>query len=604
MKCAALYPDRGLSRSVTSISQFSRLFSAAPTSDVSPSKNSIEMGKDVLMLKPTRDVVEDSIVADSTRTSPNTKRRNRNAPSTAQADALFDEIALHMPLKTLVAIIKKLEKTKLCDTTTRVGRVHNLLETPEMPEWTQRQFKEFLLRKPKQETEANANKEQLESNIKLLEQARDLSAQRPLLWSISQRKKMHQQRKAAATDREDLDDSSVDKTALLIHSQKSRETREEEARELAVLLAERLPEDAHSQLMDVFRTYVEKPRKMRMLYSYLQKCTKAHIHLVASQVATFFYVKHAENDPRLKQHEKEWNKAKQDFSASILRIYDSLEEKETRKTSKDKIAVTLEDLDRLRTRPSDGVKIGRDRQGEKGKDGRRRKQAHLVFDAILLQDQWKPSSRHCERTIFVDNLPVGMEESELVDLYSRCGPVESAQIFNQRMELDPGPRTAKQRRELQVRQKQNLTRNRRRWIRVRTPIYGRITFSSQEGYAYAVDAPMRLFGMVVRKHPMRSIRATDMTSLFLEEIPAGIYSLDIEHRLSKLLHPEIYVCLDVGQHDYTEPSSCEIKFPTFEMADHAYHKLQDLDIEGIVLNWMRTPEDAEKYWTREYTFET
>lgn len=103
---------------------------------------------------------------------------------------------------------------------------------------------------------------------------------------------------------------------------------------------------------------------------------------------------------------------------------------------------------------------------------------------------------------------------------------------------------------------------------------------------------------------MRSIRADDITSLFLEDIPEGMYSLDVEHKLSQLLHPEIYVCLDVGQHDFAEPSSCEIKFPSFQMAYHAYQKLQDLDIEGASLHWMRTPEDAMKYWTREYSFET
>jgi hypothetical protein len=471
-----------------------------------------------------------------------------------------------------------------------------------MPDWTQQRFEEFLLQTPKQELEVNANKEQLESNIELLQKARDLAAQRPLLWSLAQRKKVQHQKKAAATDEDDPGkDTSLDETALALYSQKSKETRRKEAQELAVLLAERLSQEAHSQLMSVFTSYVENG-KMRMLYSNLQKCAKAHIHLVAPQVATFFHVRHAEYDPRLKKHEKEWKDAKEAFSETMLQIYDSLQERG--KTLKDRSADTLGELDRLRTRPSDGVKIGRDRQEEQGKDGRRKKHVHLVFDAISLQDSWQPLVRHCQYQIFIDNLPVDMEESELVDLYSRCGPVESVQIFNRREELDPGPRTAKQRQEQRVKQNQNMTHSRRRWKRPRTPVYGTVTFCSQEGYDFAVDAPMRLFGMVVRKHPMRSIRATDMTSLYIEDIPAGMYSLDIEHKLSKLLHPEIYVCLDVGQHDYAEPSSCEIKFPTFDMAHHAYHKLQDLDIEGSLLNWMQTPEDAEKYWTREYTFET
>jgi hypothetical protein len=265
---------------------------------------------------------------------------------------------------------------------------------------------------------------------------------------------------------------------------------------------------------------------------------------------------------------------------------------------------TLQELDKLRTR-TDGVKVGRDRQNEQARHGRRRKNVHLVFDAMVLQDEWTvtalPQSEHI---VFVDNLPIDMEEADLFDFYSRCGPVQSVQIFNQREELDPGPLSTKRRREQKVKQQQTTSRNRRRWKRPRTPVYAQINFCSHEGHDAAVDAPLRIFGMVVRKHPMRSIRTEDMTSLFLENIPEGMYSLDIEHKLSQLLHPEIYVCITVGQHDFAEPSSCEIKFPSFHMAYHAHQRLQELDIEGASLHWMRTPEDAMKYWTREYSFET
>jgi hypothetical protein len=332
---------------------------------------------------------------------------------------------------------------------------------------------------------------------------------------------------------------------------------------------------------------------------------------VAQHVATFLYVHTHEADPRVVRREKEWKAHQDDFYESVLQIHHVLENRTTdttqqnkssRRGLKGKNAAMLGELDKLRTRPSDGVKVGRDRQQEQARHGRRRKNVHLVFDAMLLQDEWNVPTPQQQYIVFVDNLPIDMEETDLFDLYSRCGPVQSVQIFNQREELDPGPMTAQKRREKKVNQR--MSRNRRRWKRPRTPVYGQITFVTQQAYETAVDAPLRIFGMVVRKHPMRSIRTMDMTSLYLEDIPQGMYSLDIEHKLSHLLHPEIYVCLNIGQHDFAEAASCEIKFPSFEMANYAYHKLQELDIEGCSLQWMRTPEDAMQYWTREYSFET
>ena len=345
-----------------------------------------------------------------------------------------------------------------------------------------------------------------------------------------------------------------------------------------------------------------------MLWTNLSKCVSTHIHFVAEDVANFFYVHHSTSaDPRLRQRGKEWEEEQAQFVESMLQIYDALKippnPMSQARNLIGKNAETLGQLDRLRTRPSDGVKVGRDRKHQQAIPGRRRKNVHLVFDAMLLKDEWEPSEQQ-QYIVFVDNLPIDMEEPDLFDLFSRCGPVQSVQIFNRREELDPGPLSAKKRRERKVQQRQSVRHNRRQWKRPRTPVYGQITFTSQEGYESAIDAPLRIFGMVVRKHPMRTIRPMDMTSLYLEDIPEGMYSLDIEHKLSQLLHPEIYVCLNIGQHDFAEPSSCEIKFPSFEMAQHAFYKLKDLDIEGVSLHWMRTPQDAMKYWTREYSFET
>lgn len=553
------------------------------------------------------------VVTDESPKTKKKKTKRKKRPTQKRARKLFDEIAPHLPLKTLSAITRKLKRSapKINNVTTRVGQVHALLETANIPPWAQRRFTEFLLKRPFTDFEesfpVDVNKESLESHTKLLMKARDLSAQRPLLWSLNQRKKMSAKKASEVPSKDDTDERDTD-DALTIHQAKSKKKRRQEAKDLCLLLAERLPEKAYADLMQKFTTYVEqttnpKKPKLRMLFFNLNKSVSTHIHFVAEDVATFFYVKHSTitADPRLTRRAEEWKTAQTEFCNDVLQIYDSLEEISPQSRNlMGKNADTLGKLEKLRTR-HDGVKVGRDRQKEQARHGRRRKNVHLVFDAMLLQDDWNAPTFQ-EYICFVDNLPIDMDETDLFDLYSRCGPVKSVQIFNQREELDPGPLTAKKRREQKVKQRQGS--NRRRWKRPRTPVYAKVTFCSQEGYDNAVDAPLRIFGMVVRKHPMRTIRTVDVTSLYLEDIPEGMYSLDIEHKLSQLLHPEIYVCLDVGQHDFAEPSSCEIKFPSFEMAHHAYHKLKELDIEGSSLQWMRTPQDATKYWTREYSFET
>ena len=110
--------------------------------------------------------------------------------------------------------------------------------------------------------------------------------------------------------------------------------------------------------------------------------------------------------------------------------------------------------------------------------------------------------------------------------------------------------------------------------------------------------------------------------------------------MSKLLHPYIYISLRGGQHDFSQPKSLEIKFPNHETALFAYDIIKtklELDLLGlssakeantndgldddddddgvdsddvdqeifsrdVTLNWIRTPKNAIKYWTRELEF--
>ena len=201
-----------------------------------------------------------------------TKKR-RARPTRQKAINLFDKIAPHMPLKTLSAILRKLKRcapkiSSNDEITTRVGQVHALLETAKMPKWTQQRFTEFLLNKPFENLEdtddfaVNVNKASLDSHVDVLMKARDLSAHRPLLWSVTQRRKISQRKRAAesesASDSSEQD-NQVD--TLTVHESKSEDTRREEAIELATLLAERLPGKAYQDLMQVFEAYVVQTKK-------------------------------------------------------------------------------------------------------------------------------------------------------------------------------------------------------------------------------------------------------------------------------------------------------------------------------------------------------
>ena len=142
-----------------------------------------------------------------------------------------------------------------------------------------------------------------------------------------------------------------------------------------------------------------------------------------------------------------------------------------------------------------------------------------------------------------------------------------------------------------------------------------ILYKESEGAAKAVADPLKIFGMVLDKHLIRSHRASDMTTLYLEDVDPAHDITSIEYDLSRILHPNLYVCLDVSAHRRRrrklgppEPLSGAIQFPSFEAAYWAYQKLY-LDLEYLqhkdsacALHWMETPADAMLYWTRKLNF--
>lgn len=77
--------------------------------------------------------------------------------------------------------------------------------------------------------------------------------------------------------------------------------------------------------------------------------------------------------------------------------------------------------------------------------------------------------------------------------------------------------------------------------------------------------------------------------------------MDFEEKFSKVLQPDIYIALRTGQHINSRAKSCELSFPSFEVAYYAQKKLQTQCTDDVKfsINWMKTPDDALQYWTRD-----
>jgi hypothetical protein len=234
-----------------------------------------------------------------------------------------------------------------------------------------------------------------------------------------------------------------------------------------------------------------------------------------------------------------------------------------------------------------------------------------------------------DRLVFINNLPIDVSEEEIEEIYSRCGPLDSIQLFNLRPDLDPGPITNKQLRERR-RDKKLRNNNSQSLQRPRTPVYGILRFQTDEGYRVATSQELCIFGCVIRRHPVLSIRPRDMDTLYVEKIPTDLYSVDLEHKLVQLLQPHhIHIALDGmkgpglngreinvnGHHqEYSKPSSCQVKFPNFETASQAYRWIShgltpkigdvrsDENNKPFEVHWFRTPSNSMGYWTRDLSF--
>ena len=483
----------------------------------------------------------------------------------------------------------------------------------------------------------------------------------------------------AGTDKDPTADLKRSRINLLRaeHEEKDADTLQNEARQMAELLAHRLPPLTHEALLRKLDEYasgtggyapqevdedgkkkkMQKARETNIFPTVLRKTVKDHLHLVAADLAKFLYIGIPENicendsasaaaevdgtrtakqvhsyDDRVNGSWVEWDTSKAELAELLMECQHGLAKVENLLRKEVKLR---EQIKTLETKEEEEASLAAAMKNEserkkflkKLQGSLKRKGRHAVFDAMLLTDKFASGSdqvdaAETDRTIFVDCLPIDVSVEELEELYSRCGPIDSVRLFNMRPDLDPGPPTPIERMKLKKKQRR-AGGNKQKEDRKRSPVYAKIVFKSEEGYQAASRDELRIFGMVIRRHPARTIPARDATTLYLENVPPGLYSLDVETKLSRALHPDIYIGLDVGQNDYWRPASCEIRFPSFETALHAFNEIEKIDMNSetapiddggdedadampkpeCAIHWMPTPDDASFYYTRQTNFD-
>ena len=244
-----------------------------------------------------------------------------------------------------------------------------------------------------------------------------------------------------------------------------------------------------------------------------------------------------------------------------------------------------------------------------------------------------------DRLVVVDNLPIDMTESRLREAYGRCGDIDALSIVHARPDLDPGKRATDSKKKIR---NPSSSSRKQKWVRPRTPLYAMILYGDPGSARTAAGEPLRIFGMVLDQHLMRSHRAADMTTLYLEDVLCDDIPA-MEAELNRILGPsDLYVSLDDdgatnlslrtrighrktgrGRHRKPQLSSYTIRFPSFEAAYWSYRKLStELDLlappsasasatvtpvspfhgDDPGLHWMETPRDAPLYWTRKLNF--
>ena len=400
--------------------------------------------------------------------------------------------------------------------------------------------------------------------------------------------------------------------AKALHSTKDDSTCLEEAKEIVQYLGKRVTHKEFRAVMDLLTSYTlpaisskKKVEKIRFLSSHLVNAADSHVHLIATEVANFFYINadahFVSRHEQLKQTKEEY----EEFEKQLIDIAHELQEA----LYQYDVVSHNEDL-----QEDDAMAVECIQHAGRSIKPR---YFHVIMDAIKTSNEpvIVPGS---DRMVLLDNLPIDMTEMELCALYSRCGPIESIQIFNQRPDLDPGPLKPAQIREKKKKLRTNLhSFESKHYERPRTPVYAIIKFESESGYKSSMEPSLRLFGMVIQRHAVRTYRASDMNKLFIENIPPSWSSRDLEHEISRCLEPMVNVYLDLGANATRFATCCEINFPDFEVTFESQRKLvtglnlwnrmakeseETKPPSPVSINFLRNPRNAMRYWTRDLGF--
>ena len=657
--------------------------------------------------------------------------RPRNVPllDEEKAGQVFDEIAPFLTYKEIRSITGKLNK-KPRKWTRMNTRILGLWKNSKflVPLFVQQRLATAIAGKTFDEADVKAaleepdftpcaNRVELERHIQTLRYSRELAVRNPLLWSRREKRRFLNDyraitRNAAAEEGEESTDATPKtrsanlkqareyyaKQLLEVHSEKSSDTLDEEAREIAEFLADHLPpplfedvmslltevnlcssetnpsgdadsghgEDAvgisdslsdtvdnesntgnHIVIPDSFpnRPMVRSGLHMRMLLPNLYNTTKSHVHLIAPKMAEFFYVKVPHDEPadsHLPKAEAQWQNLRNKFVEALLyfqhelqELKPELREEATARASevqeaiveslgidsmpsvlaKERAALDNGDDDEDdEDKETDNDNSNNNNDGNNGNDTTttnnnnnnnnqeefllkpgtdpvshtipedelssypanrkerkvRRRTFHIALQATNLTELSDQDLYPTNRMVFVDNLPIDVTEAELYDLFSRCGVLEKVQVFNQRLDLDPGIRAARIARQTKYR----LVAGRRKWFRPKTPLYGALTFASEEDCATALDPTMRLFGMIIRRHAARTVRPSDLTKLYIENIPTGLSPSTVQERVREALQPDVVVGSERTYNDKYFPTSCEVEFESFEVALDSFGKVE------------------------------
>jgi RNA recognition motif-containing protein len=428
-----------------------------------------------------------------------------------------------------------------------------------------------------------------------------------------------------------------------------KEEQEKDAKLLVQHLSKSLPSKSFRALAKMLKSYTgdASSRKSKVKHSEKQQLPSNHLsypvencvgdthyHLISKQVKKFFYFNLCtiNQDSKYKNSKMIWDRMKEKFVESMIKLQKELHDNDNKgAASNAECDVEVDDFQQ---------RVGLSKIQRRVH--RPKLKVHVIFDAMPLLE-FRSMEPNCtpsqpvngtytngifdgaslngdhgpvngeknlqnsavKHIVFIDNLPVDITEPELRELYDRLGEIKQLEIFNLRPDLDPGKLTQTESKKIQKKQEKSISIT-KRWQRRKTPVYAIIEFANEEGQRKALDDSLRIFGMIIRRHPSRSIRPSDMMSLFIEQIPSGLRCVELEHQLSQALSPNYFVSLQAGQRSTAMAGSCEIKFPSFESAYESYTKLKELEIFSLEsacrINWVPTQSDAEDWYTKKLGF--